>query len=41
MKYLGVFIMALVVSTLTRKAIRSYKQYKGADHGNDGSTKAR
>lgn len=41
MKYLSVFIMALVVSTLTRTAIRSYKQYKGVNHGNDGSTKAR
>lgn len=41
MKYIEIVVMAMVVSTLTRIAIRKYKQHKGACSGNDGSTKAR
>ncbi len=41
MKYIEVVVMAIVVSTLTRIAIGKYKQHKGADCDNDGSTKAR
>lgn len=41
MRYIEIVVMAIVVSTLTRIAIRKYKQHKEACSGNDGSAKAR